>query len=99
MSAKAPSRSSDHEKFSDEQSGYRVNTADPDAEFGGTEARKVLEKKLLWKVDCRMSILVLIYILNYIDRNNAGAARLRGFEADLRLQGKDRMIPVGVKGN
>ncbi|KAI0787162.1 major facilitator superfamily domain-containing protein [Irpex lacteus] len=34
-----------------------------------------------------MSILVLIYILNYIDRNNAAAARLRGFEEDLHLEG------------
>ncbi|KAI0082459.1 MFS general substrate transporter [Panus rudis PR-1116 ss-1] len=62
---------------------------DPDAEFGGYEARKKLEKRLLLKLDLRMSILVLIYILNYIDRNNAGAARLRGFEADLHLQGQE----------
>lgn len=39
---------------------------DPDAEFGGTEARKVLEKRLLWKIDLRMSIMVVIYILNYV---------------------------------
>ena len=39
---------------------------DPDAEFGGTEARKRLEKKLLLKLDARMSILVVIYILNYV---------------------------------
>ena len=44
---------------------------DADAEFGGTEARKRLEKKLLRKLDARMSILIVIYILNYIDRNNA----------------------------
>ncbi|KAF9569060.1 MFS general substrate transporter [Agrocybe pediades] len=36
-----------------------------------------------------MSIMVVIYILNYIDRNNAGAARLRGFEADLGLHGTE----------
>lgn len=36
------------------------------AEFGGTAARRELEKKLLWKVDKRMSILVLIYILNFV---------------------------------
>ncbi|KAJ8593298.1 MFS general substrate transporter [Rhizopogon salebrosus TDB-379] len=58
---------------------------DLDAEFGGTEARKKLERRLLWKLDLRMSILVVIYILNYIDRNNAGAARSRGLTADLHL--------------
>ena len=41
-------------------------TSDPDAEFGGTEARKKLEKRLLLKLDARMSILVVIYILNYV---------------------------------
>ncbi|KAG9030401.1 hypothetical protein FS842_004431, partial [Serendipita sp. 407] len=59
-----------------------------DAEFGGAEARARLERKLLRKLDARMSILVVIYILNYIDRNNAAAARLRGFESDLNLHGQ-----------
>ncbi|EJD01173.1 sugar transporter [Fomitiporia mediterranea MF3/22] len=61
---------------------------DPDAEFGGTEARKRLERKLVRKLDMRMCILIIIYILNYIDRNNAAAARLRGFEDDLHLVGE-----------
>lgn len=42
---------------------------DPDDEFGGKEARKALERKLLWKLDLRMSILVVIYILNYVNSN------------------------------
>ncbi|EGO19879.1 hypothetical protein SERLADRAFT_453200 [Serpula lacrymans var. lacrymans S7.9] len=62
---------------------------DSDAEFGGPEARKELERKFIMKLDIRMSILVVIYILNYIDRNNAGAARLRGFQTDLNLQGQE----------
>ncbi|KAM6503146.1 Major facilitator superfamily domain containing protein [Amanita muscaria] len=62
---------------------------DLNAEFGGTEARKVLERKLLIKLDMRMSILLLIYVLNQIDRNNVSAARLRGFEVDLRLKGQE----------
>ena len=37
-----------------------------DTEFGGIIARRELERKLLWKIDKRMSILVLIYILNYV---------------------------------
>lgn len=40
---------------------------DTDDEFGGSEARKALERKLLWKIDLRMSILVVIYILNYVN--------------------------------
>ncbi|KAG1819751.1 major facilitator superfamily domain-containing protein [Suillus subaureus] len=39
---------------------------DLDIEFGGLEARNKLERKLLWKLDLHMSILVLIYILNYL---------------------------------
>jgi hypothetical protein len=37
-----------------------------DVEFGGPEERRRLEKKLLRKIDARMSILVVIYILNYV---------------------------------
>ena len=37
-----------------------------DAEFGGPEARKKLEKRFLLKLDLRMSIMVVIYILNYV---------------------------------
>lgn len=68
--------------------GFSKETVLSDEEFGGTEERKKLERKLLRKLDLRMSILIVIYILNYIDRNNASAARLRGFEADLHLKGQ-----------
>lgn len=43
---------------------------DPDVEFGGKKAREVLERNLLRKVDRRMSILVLIYILNCMFPSN-----------------------------
>ncbi|KAN0126765.1 MFS general substrate transporter [Russula decolorans] len=62
---------------------------DTEAEFGGREARLNLERKLLCKLDVRMSILVLIYILNFVDRNNISAARLKGFEVDLHLKGQE----------
>ena len=39
---------------------------DTEAEFGGREARVGLERKLLRKLDMRMSILILIYIPNYV---------------------------------
>ncbi|KZT72522.1 MFS general substrate transporter [Daedalea quercina L-15889] len=81
-----------HQQDSPIEKGVDVESiqlgVDPDAEFGGQEARKKLERRLLLKLDARMFILVIIYILNYIDRNNAAAARLKGFEADLHLQGQ-----------
>ena len=40
--------------------------ADRDAEFGGLEARRDLERKLIGKIDLRMSILIVIYSLNYV---------------------------------
>ncbi|KAF8076334.1 sugar transporter [Lyophyllum atratum] len=77
-----------------QEDGYNTHTESnypeslpPDHEFGGEEARAILERSLLRKLDRRMSILILIYMLNYIDRNNAAAARLRGFEEDLHLEG------------
>ncbi|VDC06986.1 unnamed protein product [Peniophora sp. CBMAI 1063] len=59
-----------------------------DEEFGGTDARRKLERRLLLKLDLRMSIMIVIYILNYVDRNNAAAARLKGLEKDLNLTGQ-----------
>ena len=51
-----------------ERSGDDLLTAaaDGDAEFGGLEARRDLERKLISKIDLRMSILIVIYSLNYV---------------------------------
>lgn len=43
-----------------------TTAADRDAEFGGIEARRKLERKLIRKIDLRMSILIVIYGLNYV---------------------------------
>jgi hypothetical protein len=50
-------------------------------------SRNVVERNLLRKLDFRTAYLVLIYILNQMDRNNAAAARLRGLEEDLGMKG------------
>ncbi|KAJ5175639.1 uncharacterized protein N7482_001516 [Penicillium canariense] len=47
--------------------------------------RAVVEKSLKRKLDARCSLFVLIYIMNYLDRNNISAARLKGLQADLNL--------------
>lgn len=49
-------------------------------------ARRVaVEKSLKRKLDTRCSLFVLIYIMNYLDRNNIAAARLKGLQEDLSL--------------
>ena len=64
------STSTDREKLPQDvvlhDSEYVPSDDDPDAEFGGQEQRKVMEKRMLRRLDLRMSILVIIYILNYV---------------------------------
>ena len=51
-----------------------------------TAEEKMHEKKLRRKIDALiMPIVMLVYLLNYIDRNNYAAARLQGLEEDLNL--------------
>lgn len=47
--------------------------------------RAEVEKSLKRKLDTRCSLFILIYIMNYLDRNNIGAARLKGLQKDLNL--------------
>ncbi|KEQ76568.1 MFS general substrate transporter [Aureobasidium namibiae CBS 147.97] len=49
------------------------------------ERRKVVEKSMKRKLDARCSLFILIYIMNYLDRNNMAAARLKGLQEDLNL--------------
>jgi hypothetical protein len=51
---------------SNEEERPKSLPSDLEAEFGGREARLKLEQKFLRKLDMRMSMLVLIYILNYV---------------------------------
>jgi MFS family permease len=47
--------------------------------------RARVEASLKRKLDLRCSLFVLIYIMNYLDRNNIASARLKGLQADLNL--------------
>lgn len=67
-----------------------------------SEDRKNLEFALVRKIDLRLlPMVILMYILNYLDRNNIAAARLAGLEDDLELTSvqyqvypkKDMMLP------
>lgn len=51
-----------------------------------TDHERRIEKKLLWRIDALiMPLVILVYLMNYIDRNNYAAAKLQGLEQDLNL--------------
>ncbi|RDH27538.1 major facilitator superfamily domain-containing protein [Aspergillus welwitschiae] len=47
--------------------------------------RAQVEARMKRKLDARCSLFVLIYIMNYLDRNNMSAARLKGLQEDLDM--------------
>ncbi|CAK7232848.1 hypothetical protein SCUCBS95973_008396 [Sporothrix curviconia] len=56
-----------------------------------------LEKRLVRKIDMRLlPPLIIIYIMNYLDRNAIGSARLGGMEADLGLVGNQYQTCVSI---
>jgi hypothetical protein len=69
----------------EKDSDLKGDVSDPDSEFVSKEARKTLERKLLWKLDLRMSILIAIYILNYVNSHT-------GFPFELHADGEGRSI-------
>ena len=42
-------------------------SVDGDAEFGGTRERKRMEKKLIRRLDMRLALIVVLYLLNYVN--------------------------------
>ncbi|RAO67156.1 uncharacterized protein BHQ10_003168 [Talaromyces amestolkiae] len=61
------------------------------------EEIKAIEKKLVRKVDIRLLIMmVVMYILNYLDRNNIAAAKLAGLEKSLNLKGDQYQLCVSI---
>jgi MFS family permease len=61
-----------------EVTGAVPTTMDP-------QRRVQVEKSMKRKLDARCSLFILLYILNYLDRNNIAAARLKGLQEDLNL--------------
>ncbi|KEF59377.1 uncharacterized protein A1O9_04221 [Exophiala aquamarina CBS 119918] len=88
------------------QTDIRENQLDTKAEFGQfentetvalTEHEKRLSKKLVRKIDLLiMPAILIIYIMNWIDRNNYAAARLQGLESDLGLVGNQYQTGLSI---
>lgn len=59
--------------------------------------RQRVEKALVRKLDMRLiPPIVMMYILNYIDRNAIASARLGGLEEDLNLRGSEYQTAVSI---
>ncbi|KAJ3549791.1 hypothetical protein NM688_g5141 [Phlebia brevispora] len=93
-SAETPSvlledRIDEKDASSDEQveaKKFPPDVIDSDSELLLPSRRPVAEKKLVRMLDMRLlPTIVLIFILNYIDRTAISAARLNGIEKDLHL--------------
>lgn len=62
-----------------------------------TEEEKIIEKKLKRRIDSLiMPLVILVYLMNYIDRNNYAAARLQGLEKDLHLSAKEYQLGLSI---
>jgi hypothetical protein len=61
------------------------------------EEREQAELKLRQKIDLRlMPMIILMYIMNYLDRNNIAAAKLAGILTDLHLKGVEFQVGPSV---
>ena len=55
------------------------------------------EKKLVRKMDIRIfPIMIILFILNFIDRNNFANARLKGLEEDLKLSDVEYQTCISI---
>uniref|UniRef100_A0A0W0G0G1 Uncharacterized protein n=1 Tax=Moniliophthora roreri TaxID=221103 RepID=A0A0W0G0G1_MONRR len=63
----------------------------------GTPERALAERKLVRKLDTRvLPTIVLIFIMNYIDRNGITTARLKGLEEDLGLSDLQYQVALSI---
>ncbi|KFA56494.1 hypothetical protein S40293_01174 [Stachybotrys chartarum IBT 40293] len=61
------------------------------------EWHHVMTKKLMRKVDLRLlPMLSIMYLLNFLDRNNLSQARLGSLEADLGMTGTDFNLATSI---
>lgn len=69
-----------------EAAGSSKLTAPPLVAAMSREERVAAEAKLRNKVDTRLlPMIILMYIMNYLDRNNIAAVRLAGLQDELNL--------------
>jgi len=81
----------DHEIFGEKGNALTLENSHHAGEL--TPEERVIEKKLKRRIDSLiMPLVILVYLMNYIDRNNYAAARLQGLSEDLHLHGDEYQV-------
>ncbi|KAE8370648.1 major facilitator superfamily domain-containing protein [Aspergillus caelatus] len=58
---------------------------------------RIIEKRLVHRIDFHiLPLVILVYLMNYMDRNNYASARLQGLETDLGLKRDQYEIGLSV---
>ncbi|EON96064.1 putative tartrate transporter protein [Phaeoacremonium minimum UCRPA7] len=83
--AAAAQQKQEIEALENVESQRGLESANLNVRYMDPEHRARVEKSLKRKLDARCGLFVLIYIMNYLDRNNIAAARLKGLQDDLAL--------------
>ncbi|PKY01152.1 permease of the major facilitator superfamily [Aspergillus campestris IBT 28561] len=62
-----------------------------------TPEEKAIEKRLRRRIDCIvMPLVILVYLMNYIDRNNYAAAKVQGIKGDLGLDDAEYQTGLSI---
>lgn len=90
------SRIEDAETASTTQPGTKVPL--PPLLHGlSVEEREKLNIRVRRKIDLRLlPMMLLMYIMNYLDRNNIAAAKLAGLSDDLNLKGNQYQTALSI---
>lgn len=97
MSSKPTSDVSGHIEFTDLNIKHKPEFIKDVEELALDEDRRRREKRLVRKLDMTLLPMVwVLYMFNYLDRNNIAQARLNNFDKDLKLVGDQFNTAVSI---
>ncbi|KAF7555169.1 hypothetical protein G7Z17_g2339 [Cylindrodendrum hubeiense] len=86
----------DSSQLGDKEDGLELKVKGSESDLTDEEWRAT-EKSLVRKLDCTLLPMVwVLYLFNYLDRNNIAQARLSTFEEDLGLVGSQFNVAVSI---
>jgi len=85
------------EEKAPESSVYQQSTDVSDVQISSAEYGHVNERRLIWKMDLRICpVLVIVYIMAFVDRVNIGNAQLFSLKEDLHITPNQYNIALSV---